>query len=73
MTSIFKFFQKNPYKNKCRLEIGSTFILSGNYCTVTKMYQNHFEYWLQETEHTNSISYKDYLTTPSAAGRQLNQ
>ena len=69
----FKFFHTNPHKNRCRLQIGSSFILRGNYCIVTRMFQNHFEYWLQETEHTNSISYKDYLTTPSAAGRQLNQ
>jgi len=73
MISSFKFFHNNPHKDKCRLQIGSSFILRGNYCTVTRMFQNHFEYWLQETEHTNSISYKDYLTTPSAAGRQLNQ
>jgi len=69
----FKFFHTNPHKNRCRLQIGSSFILRGNYCTVTRMFQNHFEYWLQETEYTNSISYKDYLTTPSAAGRQLNR
>ena len=69
----FKFFQKNPHKNRCRLQIGSTFILRGNYCTVTRMFPNHFEYWVQETEFTIAMSYKDYLTTPSAAGRQLNQ
>ena len=69
----FKFFQKNPHKNRCRFQIGSTFILRGNYCTVTRMFQNHFEYWVQDTEFTIAMSYKDYLTTPSAAGRQLNR
>ena len=69
----FKFFQNNPHKNRCRLQIGSSFILRGNYCTVTRMFQNHFEYWVQETEFTIAMSYKDYLTTPSAAGRQLNR
>ncbi len=69
----FKFFQKNPHKNRCRLQIGSTFILRGNYCTVTRMFPTHFEYWVQDTEFTIAMSYKDYLTTPSAAGRQLNR
>ena len=69
----FKFFQKNPHKNRCRLQIGSTFILRGNYCTVTRLFPNHFEYWVQETEFTIAMSYKDYLTTPSASGRQLNR
>ena len=69
----FKFFQKNPYKDKCRLEIGSSFIFRGYYCTVTKMKFNHFEYEIQENE-TRCIMYYDYyLTTPSAAGRQLNR
>ena len=67
------FFQNNPHKNRCRFQIGSTFILRGNYCTVTRMFQNHFEYWVQDTEFTIAMSYKDYLTTPSAAGRQLNR
>ena len=69
----FKFFQNNPHKNRSRFQIGSTFILRGNYCTVTRMFQNHFEYWVQDTEFTIAMSYKDYLTTPSAAGRQLNR
>ena len=69
----FKFFQNNSHKDKCRLQIGSSFILRGNYCTVTRMFQNHFEYWVQDTEFTIAMSYKDYLTTPSAAGRQLNR
>lgn len=70
---FFKGFRRNPIKEMCRLQIGSTFILRGNYCTVTRMFQNHFEYWVQETEYTIAISYEDYLTTPSAAGRQLNR
>jgi hypothetical protein len=37
------------------------------------MFQNHFEYWVQETEFTIAMSYKDYLRTQSAAGRQLNR
>jgi len=69
----FKFFQKNKYKDKCRLEIGSSFILRGYYCIVTKMFSDHFEYWIQGTEFIIAMSYKDYLKTPSAAGRQLNR
>jgi hypothetical protein len=72
MVSEFRLFHTNPHKSRCRLEIGSTFILRGYYCQVTRMFQNHFEYWIQETEFTIAMSYKDYLTTPSAAGRQLN-
>jgi hypothetical protein len=44
----FKFFQKNPYKDRCRLDIGSSFQFRGYYCTVTKMGFNHFEYLIQE-------------------------
>jgi hypothetical protein len=73
MVSEFKFFQKNRFKDKCRLEIGSSFILRGYYCIVTRMLPNHFEFLVQETGFTIAMSYKDYLTTPSAAGRQLNR
>jgi hypothetical protein len=69
----FKFFQKNRFKDRCRLEIGSTFIFRGYYCIVTKMYQNHFEYLIQETGFTIAMSYEVYLTSASAAGRQLNR
>lgn len=73
MISEFKFFRTNPHKNRCRLTIGSSFIYRGYYCIVTRMFQNHFEYLIQETGFTIAMSYKDYLTTPSAAGRQLNR
>jgi hypothetical protein len=69
----FKFFQKNPYKDRCRLDIGSSFQFRGYYCTVTKMGFNHFEYLIQENGFTIAMSYKDYLATPSASGRQLNR
>jgi hypothetical protein len=69
----FKFFQQNTNKNKCRLEIGSTFVFHGYYCVVTRMYPNHFEYFIQETGMTIAMTYKFYLETPSAAGRQLNR
>jgi hypothetical protein len=69
----FKFFQKNRFKNKCRLEIGTSFIYNGYYCIVTEMWQNYFKYLVQETGYVNSMSYAVYLTTPSAAGRQLNR
>ena len=69
----FKFFQKNRFKDRCRLEIGSTFIFRGYYCIVTKMYQNHFEYLIQETGFTIAMSYEVYLTSASAAGRRLNR
>ena len=69
----FKFFQKNRFKDKCRLEIGSTFISRGYYCIVTKMCQNYFKYLVQETGDINSMSYEVYLTSASAAGRRLNR
>ena len=73
MINEFKFFQKNIYKDKCRLQVGSTFIFSGYYCIVTKISPNHFTYIIQETGITGYMNYKYYLTTPSAAGRQLNR
>lgn len=69
----FKFFQKNIYKDKCRLQIGSSFIYRGYYCIVTKMGPNHFEFLLQEDGFTYQMTYKTYLQTPSAAGRKLNR
>ena len=69
----FKFFQKNRFKDRCRLEIGSTFISRGYYCIVTVMYQNYFKYLVQETGFIQSMSYEVYLTSASAAGRQLNR
>jgi hypothetical protein len=69
----FKFFQKNRFKDRCRLEIGSTFIHRGYYCIITVMYQNYFKYLVQETGFINSMSYEVYLTSASAAGRQLNR
>jgi hypothetical protein len=69
----FKFFQKNRFKNKCRLDIGTSFIYNGYYCIVTRMHQNGFLYLIQELEYINYMSYEEYLTTPSAAGRQLNR
>jgi hypothetical protein len=73
MISQFKFFQKNPYRNRCRLGVGSSFIFKGYYCIVTQMLQNDFRFTVQETGFSYLMSYKDYLTTPSAAGRQLNR
>lgn len=69
----FKFFIKNPYKDKCRLQIGSSFIFDGYYCVVTQMRMNDFRFMIQETGFSYSMFYKDYLATPSAAGRQLNR
>lgn len=68
----FKFFQQDPHKNKCKLQIGSSFIFHGYYCIVTRMFPNHFEYYIQETQMTIAMSYKFYLQTPSATGRRLN-
>lgn len=73
MINQFKFFQKNPYRNRCRLGIGSSFIFKGYYCIVTQMLQNDFRFKVQETGFSYLMSYKDYLTTPSAAGRKLNR
>jgi hypothetical protein len=73
MITPFKFFQKNSYKEKCRLQIGSTFIFQGYYSIVTRMWGNWFEFIVQETGRKCYMEYKHYLTTPSAAGRQLNR
>jgi len=73
MIKEFKFFQKNKYKDKCRLQIGSTFIFHGQYCIVTAMKYYHFTYIVQETQRTCHMLYDYYLKTPSAAGRQLNR
>jgi hypothetical protein len=73
MVSKFKFFQKNKYKDRCRLQIGSTFIFRGYYCTVTEMKLNHFNYVIQENKRHCVMHYDYYLTTQSAAGRQLNR
>jgi hypothetical protein len=73
MVSEFKFFQRNKFKDRCRLEIGSSFHYRGYYCTVSRMLPNHFEYIRQETQQDFRMSYEHYLTTPSAAGRQLNR
>jgi hypothetical protein len=69
----FRFFQKNIHKEKCRLQIGSTFIFQGRYSTVTRMWSNWFEFTIQETGRKGYMEYKHYLKTPSAAGRQLNR
>jgi hypothetical protein len=37
------------------------------------MLPNHFEYLIQETGFTIAMSYEVYLTSASAAGRQLNR
>lgn len=73
MVSEFKFFQKNKYKDRCRLQVGSSFVFKGYYCTVTQMLQNDFRFTVQENGFSRLMSYKCYLTTPSAAGRQLNR
>lgn len=73
MINQFKFFQRNSYKDKCRLGVGSSFIFKGYYCTVTHMFSNDFRFIVQETGFRRRMSYKVYLTTPSAAGRQLNR
>lgn len=69
----FKFFQNNRFKDKCRLMVGSSFIFQGYYCIVTNMYKNEFKFLKQETGFSCYMSYACYLTTPSAAGRQLNR
>lgn len=77
MITPFKFFQKkvfvkNIYKDRCRLEIGSSIIIRGRYCIVTRMWNNWFELHTQETGYRFNMSYENYLKTPSAAGRKLN-
>jgi hypothetical protein len=69
----FKFFQKNPYKDRCRLNVGSSFLFRGYYCTVTQMLPDFFRYVIQENDRECVMYYNHYLQTPSAAGRQLNR
>ena len=66
-------YPTNPYRTRCQLQVGSTFIFRGMYCTVSRMSYRHFEYVIQETQRTGHMNYDYYLTTPSAAGRQLNR
>jgi hypothetical protein len=74
MISEFKFFQKNKYKERCRLQIGSSFTYRGDYCTVINMLYYGFGYRNQSHPTVESyMTYQYYLTTPSAAGRQLNR
>ncbi len=73
MVSEFKFFQRNPYKDRCRLEIGSSFEFRGYYCTVTQLLPDFFRYVIQENDRECVMYYDYYLQTPSAAGRQLNR
>ena len=73
MIKEFKFFQKNRFKDKCRLMVGSSFIFQGYYCIVMNMYNNEFKFLKQETGFSCYMSYERYLNTPSAAGRQLNR
>jgi hypothetical protein len=67
-------FVKNKFKDRCRLEVGSSFIFSGDYCVVIKMGYNGFKYFNQSKPNADCyMEYKFYLTTPSAAGRKLNK
>ena len=67
----YKFWRQNIYKNRCQLQVGSTFIYKGNYCEVTKMRFNYFVYKKQIDGLTFSMDYQYYLKTPSAKGRKL--
>lgn len=67
-------FIKNRFKDSCQLQIGSSFIFSGDYCVVVKMGYNGFKYTNQSKPDVECyMTYQFYLTTPSAAGRQLNR
>ena len=70
----FKFFHKNPHRDKCRLQVGSSFIFKGNYCTVKSMGMDGFSYNDQSKPNSGCyMTYKFYLQTQSAAGRKLNR
>ena len=70
----FKIFQKNPYKDRCQLDIGTSFTYAGDYCTVTEMLFYGFGYKNQSKPDVQCyMTYKFYLKTPSATGRQLNR
>ena len=61
MVSEFKFFQRNKFKDRCRLQIGSSVIIRGRYCIVTRMWNNWFELHTQETGYCFNMSYENYL------------
>lgn len=59
----------------CRLDVGSTFIFKGDYCTVTALHEKYFKYVVQgdKTNLQRIMHYWFYLTTPSAKGRQVTR
>jgi hypothetical protein len=65
-------FTKNRYRDRCRLQVGSSFIFKGDYCVVNRMMYNGFGYDNQSNPAVKYyMTYEFYLTTPSAAGRRL--
>ena len=71
MIGQYKFWRENFYRGRCRLQVGSTFIFKGNYCEVITMRFNYFIYRKQQDGLTFTMSYEDYLKTPSAKARKL--
>jgi len=63
---------ENRYKAQSRLQPDSTFVFKGSYCIVKRMLQDYFEYVVQETQRVRLMTYKFYLSTPSAAGKRIN-
>ena len=56
-----------------QLDIGNSFIFKGNYCTVTKIYNNSFTYSIQNSKIVGYMSFKYYSTTPSFKSRNKNK
>ena len=62
----------NKLKNRARLSVGDSFVFQGDYCTVSKMMLNGFGYVNQSKPDIKCyMTYKFYLTTPSAKGRNV--
>lgn len=58
-------------KNKCRLDVGSTFIFKGQHCTVSQLRLSFFKYTVQEGQPRERVMhYWFYLTTNSAKSRK---
>lgn len=52
------------------LQPGDSFVFKGDYCTVTRLHNNSFEYKVQGNENARHfMSFSYYITTPSYFGR----
>ena len=66
--SSFKFLTSNPYKDRCNLQVSSTFLFEGNFCTVTNMLNDGFGYINHSKPSVDCyMTYRFYLSLPSVS------